>query len=217
MAADARFGEQDFGEWHGLTHDALAAAQATPIIAFGARRRSPPARWGKLYRVIARVGAALTEWTAPRGATSFARAMAAPSGRLWPMRSQDLAPERALQIMADNLSRTAVDYVAPTAGFDGAWRVLAVNLPAVDGQEGIMARRKFLLLIAVLSVALVALVGSIWATLSSGRLTEVVDVVRIGGDFELTDHTGRRVTAADFKYNLSISAIPFARTSASPS
>ena len=82
------------------------------------------------------MGAALTEWTARHAGRDIVCACHGGTIRAALAHALDLAPERALQIMADNLSRTAVDYVAPTAGFDGAWRVLAVNLPAIDGQEG---------------------------------------------------------------------------------
>ena len=137
LAADARFGEQDFGEWHGLTHDALAAAQGETYHRFWrapAAHRPPGGE--SFMEVIARVGAALTEWTARHAGRDIVCACHGGTIRAALAHALDLAPERALQIMADNLSRTAVDYVAPTAGFDGAWRVRAVNLPAIDGREG---------------------------------------------------------------------------------
>ena len=128
---------KDFGEWHGLTHDALAAAQGDTYHRFWrapAAHRPPGGE--SFMEVIARVGAALTEWTARHAGRDIVCAchggtIERPWPTLWTWRQS-----ARLQIMADNLSRTAVDYVAPTAGFDGAWRVRAVNLPAIDGQEG---------------------------------------------------------------------------------
>ena len=136
LVTDARFGEQDFGEWHGLTHDVLAAAQGDTYHRFWrapAAHRPPGGE--SFMEVIARVGAALTEWTARYAGRDIVCACHGGTIRAALAHALDLAPERALQIMADSLSRTAVDYVAPTVGFDGAWRVRAVNLPAIVGQE----------------------------------------------------------------------------------
>ena len=137
LAADARFGEQDFGAWHGMSHDALAAEQADAYRRFW---RAPaihrPPGGESFMQVIARVGAALTEWTARHAGRDIVCACHGGTIRAVLAHALDLAPERALQFAADHLARTAVDYVAPTPGFDGAWRVRAVNLPALAGREG---------------------------------------------------------------------------------
>lgn len=60
-----------------------------------------------------------------------------------------------------------------------------------------MSTRRFILIITILIAALFATGSAIWVTIKS-RHGSIISVLDIGGPFSLLDHTGKRVTQADF-------------------
>ena len=60
-----------------------------------------------------------------------------------------------------------------------------------------MSTRRFMFIITILILALAATGSAIWLTLKSHR-GAIVSVLDIGGPFSLLDHTGKRVTEADY-------------------
>lgn len=60
-----------------------------------------------------------------------------------------------------------------------------------------MSTHRFMFIITILILALAATGSAIWLTLKSHR-GAIVSVLDIGGPFSLLDHTGKRVTEADY-------------------
>jgi alpha-ribazole phosphatase len=128
---DVRLGEQDFGDWVGLTYDEARAKYGDAYDRFWLTPVTERAPNGEsfidlLTRVRASVSA-LTEQFSGRDIVCVAHggtiraAIAIALG---------IAPEHAIRFATDNLSTTLIDWLHPEAGFDGGWRVRGTNIPA---------------------------------------------------------------------------------------
>ena len=122
--------EQDFGAWQGLTWDALAAERGRLAHKYWVAPATVTAPDGESFvDVIERVTSAVRRRTAQHAGAHIVSVAHGGSIRAALALALDLDPERALAFSIDNLSITRIDHVeGPATG--GAWRVVAVNLPA---------------------------------------------------------------------------------------
>ncbi|SFH70767.1 histidine phosphatase family protein [Bradyrhizobium sp. Gha] len=112
------FGEQDFGDWTGRRHDALAASGAETYAQFWSdpARRRPPG--GESFEdQVARVRRGLT----PIGAGPATLVVHSGTIRAALCIALGLTPQAALRFVIDPLSLTRIDRLA------AGWRVVSVN------------------------------------------------------------------------------------------
>lgn len=133
MLEDSRMGEQNFGDWHGMTHDELHASRAPKYHRFWlAPAIETPPNGESFADLCQRVAASMLEHTvthAGRDIICFAHGGTVRGGLALAL---GLQPEDALSFSTENLSTTILDYLAPEGDFAGAWRVRAVNVPALS-------------------------------------------------------------------------------------
>ena len=123
--------EQDFGAWHGLTWNEVASERGHGLAHkyWVAPAHITPPEGESFVDVIERVAAAVGRRTARHAGTDIVAVAHGGSIRAALALALGLDPERALAFSIDNLSITRIDHVdGPARG--GAWRVVAVNLPA---------------------------------------------------------------------------------------
>ena len=123
--------EQDFGAWHGLTWNEVASERGHGLAHkyWVAPAHIAPPEGESFVDVIERVAAAVGRRTARHAGTDIVAVAHGGSIRAALALALGLDPERALAFSIDNLSITRIDHVdGPARG--GAWRVVAVNLPA---------------------------------------------------------------------------------------
>lgn len=118
--------EQSFGDWQGLTYDAVDADASRRFWSAPAGER-PPA--GESFAdVVARVSAAVERLTAAHAGRDMVAVVHAGTVRAALALALGLEPEAALRFQVDTLSLTRLDHVA-TPGHPPAWRVVGVNHP----------------------------------------------------------------------------------------
>ena len=130
-AIEADLDEQDFGAWQGLTWNEVAAERGGLAHKYWvAPAHVTPPEGESFVDVIERVTAAVTRRTTHHAGSDIVAVAHGGSIRAALALALGLDPERALAFSIDNLSITRIDHVdGPARG--GAWRVAAVNLPAV--------------------------------------------------------------------------------------
>ena len=123
--------EQDFGAWQGLTWNEVATERGGLAHKYWvAPAHVTPPEGESFVDVIERVTAAVTRRTTQHAGSDVVAVAHGGSIRAALALALGLDPERALAFSIDNLSITRIDHVeGPARG--GAWRVAAVNLPAV--------------------------------------------------------------------------------------
>ena len=132
---EPRFGEQSFGEWHGLTRDELR------------RQRHP--RWHRFWHapaderppggesfldLVDRVDQGLQAWTARYPGCDLVAVAHGGTIRAAMAIALDLEPEAALRLTIDNCSLSCMEWDPGTSGShlpdeEGVWRVSLVNFP----------------------------------------------------------------------------------------
>ena len=129
-AVEPDLDEQDFGAWQGLTWDEVASERGGPAHKYWvAPAHVTPPEGESFATVMERVAAAVDRRTARHAGADIVAVAHGGSIRAALALALGLEPERALAFSIDNLSITRIDHVdGPARG--GAWRVVAVNLPA---------------------------------------------------------------------------------------
>ena len=129
-AVEPDLDEQDFGAWQGLTWDEVASERGGPAHKYWvAPAHVTPPEGESFATVMERVAAAVARRTARHAGGDIVAVAHGGSIRAALALALGLDPERALAFSIDNLSITRIDHVdGPARG--GAWRVVAVNLPA---------------------------------------------------------------------------------------
>jgi len=128
---DPDLDEQDFGDWHGLTWSEVASERGSGLAHkyWVTPAHVAPPEGESFVDVMERVTAAIGRRTARHGGADIVAVAHGGSIRAALALALELDPERALAFSIDNLSITRIDHVdGPARG--GAWRVVAVNLPA---------------------------------------------------------------------------------------
>ena len=122
--------EQDFGAWHGLTWEEVHAERGGLAHKYWVTpARVAPPEGESFVDVMERVAAGVGRRTARHAGSDIVAVAHGGSIRAALALALELDPERALAFSIDNLSITRIDHVdGPARG--GAWRVVAVNLPA---------------------------------------------------------------------------------------
>jgi broad specificity phosphatase PhoE len=128
---DERLGEQDFGDWVGLTYEEVRSAYGDAYNRFWLAPVTERAPNGESFQdLLTRARAsieALTEQFAGRDIICVAHggtiraALAIALG---------IDPEKAIPFATDNLSTTMIDWLHPEPGFEGGWRVRGTNVQA---------------------------------------------------------------------------------------
>lgn len=118
-------GEQDFGDWVGLTHDEIAAHDPAAAARFwdDPANRAPPG--GEAFTdVLARVAAAIEALGRAHAGRDLVVVAHAGTIRAALALALGLTPQFALRVVIAPLSTTRLDRVGDS------WRVEGVNLPA---------------------------------------------------------------------------------------
>ena len=124
-------GEQNFGEWQGLTWDEIGtrggAAPGHKFWVAPAGHRPPGGE--TFLEVIERVAAVIARLTASHGGRDIVAVAHGGSIRAALAHALGIDPEVALGFAADNLAATRIDHVSGP-GLGGEWRVAFVNMRA---------------------------------------------------------------------------------------
>jgi alpha-ribazole phosphatase len=129
LMVEPAIAEQDFGAWEGRSWNELAAAEGEAYAAFWREpaSRAPPG--GESFRaVVDRVGAAVARLNAAHRGRDIVAVAHAGSVRAALALALAVDAERALAFAIDHCSLTRLDHVGDAGR--GAWRVIAVNMPA---------------------------------------------------------------------------------------
>jgi alpha-ribazole phosphatase len=119
--------EQSFGEWQGLSHDALAALGDQRVMAFwDAPATARPPGGESFADVVARVAPALERRSAEFGGRDIVAVCHGGSIRAALAVALGLGPAQALAFQIDPLSLTRLDHI-PVPGGPAVWRVVTVN------------------------------------------------------------------------------------------
>ncbi|WP_431856282.1 histidine phosphatase family protein [Azospirillum sp.] len=118
--------EQSFGDWQGLTYDAVDADASRRFWSAPASERPPGGE--SFADVVVRVSAALERLTAAHAGRDVVAVVHAGTVRAALALALGLEPEAALRLQVDTLSLTRLDHIA-TPGHPPAWRVAGVNHP----------------------------------------------------------------------------------------
>jgi broad specificity phosphatase PhoE len=122
-------GEQDFGDWQGLTHAAIEAANPDIYHKFWlAPARHAPPGGESFVDVIDRVRPVVERMTADHSGRDIVAVAHGGTIRAALAIALDVEPDRALTFCTENLSITRIDHVAGP-GEGGDWRIVTVNQP----------------------------------------------------------------------------------------
>jgi alpha-ribazole phosphatase len=128
---DARLGEQDFGDWVGLTYDEARADYGDAYNRFWLAPVSERAPNGESFLdLLDRVRGAIETLTERFSGRDIVCVAHGGSIRAAIAIALDIAPEHAIRFATDNLSTTLIDRLHLEPGFDGGWRVRGCNIPA---------------------------------------------------------------------------------------
>lgn len=128
---DPRLGEQDFGDWVGLTYDEARAKYGDAYDRFWLAPVTERAPNGESFLdLLARVRAAIESLTERFSGRDIVCVAHGGSIRAAIAIALDVAPEHAIRFATDNLSTTLIDRLHPEPGFGGGWRVRGSNIPA---------------------------------------------------------------------------------------
>lgn len=128
---DPRLGEQDFGNWVGLTYDQAREKYGDTYDRFWLAPVSERAPNGESFLdLLTRVRACIEVLTERFSGRDIVCVAHGGSIRAAIAIALDIAPENAVRFATDNLSTTLIDRLHPEPGFDGGWRVRGTNIPA---------------------------------------------------------------------------------------
>ncbi len=132
---EADLAEQDFGEWQGLTWDAVAARDAEGSARFWADPAGAAPPGGESFDTLAaRVGRALERLSLAHAGRDLVAVCHAGTIRAALAHALGVEPRRALAFAVDAPSLTRLDRIATPDG--PAWRVGGVNLAGVNLRAG---------------------------------------------------------------------------------
>lgn len=132
---EPRFGEQSFGEWHGLTHDELRAQRHPEWHRFWhAPAIERPPGGESFVELMERVRGGMAELTGRHPGRDLVSVAHGGTIRAALAVALALDPEAALRFAVDNCSLTRMDWIPGASGSHapeepGAWRVSLVNFP----------------------------------------------------------------------------------------
>ena len=130
---DRRLGEQDFGDWVGLTYEEVRARYGDAYERLWLAPASETAPNGESFvEVAARVGACILELSDRFAGQDIVCVAHGGSIRAALALALDVEPGNALGFSTDNLSTTLIDRLHPEPGFSGGWRIRGTNLPALS-------------------------------------------------------------------------------------
>ncbi|MBT5264864.1 MAG: histidine phosphatase family protein [Rhodospirillaceae bacterium] len=130
-AQDPRLGEQNFGDWHGMTHVDLHASRAPEYHRFWlAPAKETPPGGESFLDVVARVSASMAELTEKHAGQDIICVAHGGTIRAALSIALGIEPEKALAFSTENLSITIMDHIGESDGQPAAWRVRGVNLIA---------------------------------------------------------------------------------------
>lgn len=133
---EADLGEQDFGDWHGLTVEEVERERGDAWHRFWlAPAHERPPGGESFLQVLARASAAIERLSAEHRGRDIVAVAHGGTIRAALALALDLDPERALAFSIENCSLTRIDHIAGPAGShaptaDGVWRVAQVNISA---------------------------------------------------------------------------------------
>jgi alpha-ribazole phosphatase len=128
---DARLGEQDFGDWVGLTYDEARSRYGDAYDRFWLAPVSERAPNGESFvDLLARVRAALVDLTERFEGRDIVCVAHGGTIRAAIAVALEIPPEQAIRFATDNLSTTLIDRLHPEPGFKGGWRLRGTNIPA---------------------------------------------------------------------------------------
>ena len=139
-AEEEGLGEQDFGDWHGLTHDEVFALQtASRFWLAPATHRAPNGEsFADLCVRTTRVIHRLTDEWAGRDIIAVAHGGTIRAALALAL---DLDPETGLRFATDNISLTRIDHFTGDDGHAENWRVVYMNrqphMPPEDTNQSV--------------------------------------------------------------------------------
>ncbi len=120
-------GEQDFGDWQGMTHAEIEAANPDLHHKFWlAPARHAPPGGESFVAMIERVGAVVARLTVEHSGRDIVAVAHGGTIRAALAIALDITPDSALAFQTENLSLTRLDHVAGP-GEGGDWRIVTVN------------------------------------------------------------------------------------------
>lgn len=128
---EPRLGEQDFGNWVGLTYGEAREKYGDAYDRFWLAPVTERAPNGESFvDLLTRVRAAIAALTEQFSGRDIVCVAHGGTIRAAIAIALDIAPEHAIRFATDNLSTTLIDWLHPEPGFDGGWRVRGTNIPA---------------------------------------------------------------------------------------
>ncbi len=128
---DPRIGEQDFGDWVGLTYDEVRARYGDAYNRFWLAPVTEKAPNGESFlELTARVQASIEDLSHRFTGRNIVCVAHGGSIRAALALALGVSPANALGFATANLSMTLIDRLHPETGFAGGWRVRGTNIPA---------------------------------------------------------------------------------------
>ena len=125
---EADLGEQDFGDWHGMTYDEIRALPTAHRFWLApATHRAPGGESFADLRV--RTGRTIRRLTGDWAGRDIVAVAHGGTIRAALALALDLDPEAGLRFATDNLSLTRIDHFAGGDGHPETWRVVCLNRP----------------------------------------------------------------------------------------
>jgi alpha-ribazole phosphatase len=128
---DARLGEQDFGDWTGLTYAEARAEYGDAYDRFWLAPVTERAPNGESFvDLLARVRASIEALTQQFSGRDIVCVAHGGTIRAAIAIALGIEPESAVKFATDNLSTTLIDWLHPEPAFNGGWRVRGTNIQA---------------------------------------------------------------------------------------
>lgn len=132
LIEEPRFGEQNFGDWHGRTHADLHAEKGDAYHRFWLAPAHERAPNGESFKdLYDRVSLAFDEHSEAHAGKNVVCVAHGGTVRACLAHALGVELENALSFATDNLSVTRIDRLHPEPGFDGGWRVSGVNIAPI--------------------------------------------------------------------------------------
>lgn len=128
---EKRLGEQDFGDWVGLTYDELRKRYGGAYNRFWLSPVTERAPNGESFiDLVGRVRCAIEGLTNRFAGHDIICVAHGGTIRATLAIALGIEPNNAIPFATENLSTTLIDYLHPEPGFGGGWRVRGTNIPA---------------------------------------------------------------------------------------